>query len=718
MRSTKSLIISACFFVLMCSAGYAVQTIDGSGGPITVELNSSGESGGVSFINQATGECTLSVLGDTTINSDNNAAGISTDANLLGNVNFNQASGTVNVNGKVGDSLFYLDNIQIGDGNVNFSDRVFCKTLTFSGGAKAILNRDLFLGSGGVVFNAFGILEIKDNAVATGAIGNSTATGQLHLGIDSIVNGNVAVQTIAFVASSNPDLRAGIINGNMTAAFIDAGNGGINVFGDVALAGARISVNNGIAIVPLIVYGNATYTSPIYVDWKFPFDQAPRGPTNGQAVFANSGTSGADIIVTSNDWRVYFSGQNTNGIITVTGYLTSPPANPSFESAWWIDDTPYYKDPFYKLLKVAYEHPGSDLDFIEGQLVSPTYQGYVDYLYQLYPAPALVGVARESFNTTKQFQRIYLEHLQRDRSLCVRQKLCGPEDECVDQCKGLKVWADGFQYHGKRNNQRSGKGYQANTSGAAIGAEQPINEFYRCGGGLGYAYSSIRKARLNEETRPNHTHVHQCEGTFYSTFDKAHWFTDMGLSFAWNHYEGKRHINIKSINRTARSEYNGTEYSTFIDTGYQYCTNRFEITPIASLIYSYLHINSHKETGAKTLNLRFKGQNYQFLESSLGFKTAYDYKTYWGFFIPEIRAMWLYDFFRESVNVKASYSELGAAVGSFRNKGPHTDRNTLNVGGSLTFLRNSCWSMILDYDYEISNHYYDQQGLIEFSYVF
>ncbi|MBS0652913.1 MAG: autotransporter outer membrane beta-barrel domain-containing protein, partial [Verrucomicrobia bacterium] len=559
-----------------------MQTIDGSGGPITVELNSAGESGGVSFINQAAGECTLSVSQGTTINSDNNAVGISTDTNLLGNVNFNQAAASVNVNGKVGDSSFYLDNIQIGDGNVNFSDRVFCKTLTFSGGAKAIFNRDLFLGSDGAAFNAFGILILKDNAVATGAIGSSTATGQLHLGIDSTVNGNVAVQTIAFVASKNPDLKAGIINGNMTAAFIDAGNGGINVNGDVTLAGARISVNNGIAIVPLIVYGNATYTSPIYVDWKFPLEQAPRGPTNGQAVFANSGTSGADIIVTSNDWRVYFSGQNTNGIITVTGYLTSPPANPSFATRWWIDDIPYFKDPLYKLLTVAYAHPGSDLDFIEGQLGSPTYQGYIDYLYQLYPAPALVGVARESFNTTKQFQRIYLEHLQRDRSICARQKLCGPKDECVDQCKGLKVWTDGFKYYGKRDNQRSGKGYQANTSGATVGVEQPINEFYRCGGGLGYAYSNIRKARLNEETLPNHTHVHQYEGTFYSTFDKAHWFTDMGLSFAWNHYEGKRHINFHSIDRTARSEYNGTEYSAFIDTGYQFCSNRFEITPIAS----------------------------------------------------------------------------------------------------------------------------------------
>ncbi|MGE0671111.1 MAG: hypothetical protein AB7O89_09280, partial [Parachlamydiales bacterium] len=158
MRFIKLSLISALFFILTRSAAYSVQTIDGSGGPITVELDSNGESGGVSFINQAIGECTLSVSQSGTINQDNNANGISTDANLLGNVNFNQASASVNVNGKVGDSSFYLDNIQIGDGNVNFSDRVFCKTLTFSGGGKGIFNRDLFLGSGGAVFNAFGIL--------------------------------------------------------------------------------------------------------------------------------------------------------------------------------------------------------------------------------------------------------------------------------------------------------------------------------------------------------------------------------------------------------------------------------------------------------------------------------------------------------------------------------------------------------------------------------
>jgi len=717
----KRSLISGFFFILMHTA-YAVQTIDGSGGPITVELNSNGESGGVSFINQtAPNECTLSVNQGSTINKDNNAAGISTNANLLGNVSFHQGSSGIDVKGKVGDSLLYLDNIEIGDGNVNFSNRVFCKTLTFAGGGKATLNDDLSVGTGGVVFNLAGvggpILELADNVVATGTIGNNPGNGQLYLARSSVVNGDVIVQVLKGITTDKVPFPSVTINGNLTSSVLDLGITNVEVFGNIILDSPSFSMSEGGVINAQ--GGTGTYNGSINIDYHFGFEQAPHaGTTRPVAGATLGGTSGAPISVTTNDWRVYFSGQNINGSILLIGYLTSPPASPSPATGWWIDGTPYYKDPLYKLLTVAYAFPGSDLDFIEGQLVSPTYQGYVDYLYQLYPAPALVGVARESFNTTKQFQRIYLEHLQRDRSLCARQKLCGPEHKCIENCKGLKVWTDGFKYYGKRDNQRSGKGYQANTSGATIAVEQPINEFYRCGGGLGYAYSSIRKARLNEETRPNHTHVHQYEGTFYSTFDKAHWFTDIGLSFAWNHYEGKRHINFKSINRTARSEYNGTEYSAFFDTGYQYCANRFEITPIASLIYSYLHINSHKERGAKTLNLRFTGQNYQFLESSLGLKTAYDYETSWGFFIPEIRAMWLHDFFRESVNVKASYSKLGAAVGSFRNKGPHTDRNTLNVGGSLTFLRNSCWSMILDYDYEISNHYYDQQGLVEFSYVF
>ncbi|MBX3718841.1 MAG: autotransporter outer membrane beta-barrel domain-containing protein [Parachlamydiales bacterium] len=721
MKSKKPFLISCFAFVLTCSAASAVQTIDGSGGPITVELNSNGESSGVSFINQAAGECTLSVSQGNAINKDNNTDGITTDANFLGNVSFHQGSSGIDVKGKVGTPAFFLDTIGIGDGNVNFSGPVHCNTLTFFGLGKATLNADLDLGPGGVVFTVAGsgssILELADNVVATGTIGNNPSNGQLYLKRVTTVNGDVVVFVLKYATTDSVGQEGAVINGNLVASILDLGIGAIAVNGNLNLASPSFMItHNSMNASSVNVSGTSTYTGTINIKYHFDYLTAPRGDPQIQIVYSPSGgTSGAPINVTTNDWRVYFTGENTNGNIVLNGRQTSAVV-PATE--WWVEDTPFDKDPLYELLTVAYAFPGSDLDFIEGQLGSPTYQGYVDYLYQLYPAPALVGVARESFNTTKQFQRIYLEHLQRDRSLCASQKLCGPKDACVDKCKGLKVWTDGFRYYGKRDNQGSGKGYKANTLGVTVAAEQPINEFYRCGGGLGYAYSSIRKDKLNRNTPANHTHIHQYEGTFYSTFDKAHWFADIGLSFAWNHYDGKRHIDFHLIDRTARSSYNGKEYSAFIDTGYQYCSNRFEITPIASLIYSYLHIDSHKESGAKTLNLRFTGQNYQFLESSLGLKAAYDYETSWGFFIPEARAMWLYDFFTESVNVKASYSKLGAAVGSFRNKGPHTDRNTLNVGGSVTFLYNTCFSMTLDWDFEVSNHYYDNQGLIEFSYVF
>ncbi|MBS0607612.1 MAG: autotransporter domain-containing protein, partial [Verrucomicrobia bacterium] len=496
----------------------------------------------MSFINQAAGECTLSVNQGNTINKDNNTNGISTDANFLGNVIFHAGSSGIDVKGKVGDSSLFLDNIEIGNGNVNFSGRVHCKTLTFFGTGNATFNDDLILGTGGVLFNLPGlggpILELANSVVANGTIGNDPANGQLYLAKSSIVNGDVTVQVIKYTTTDKVGFTPATINGNLTSSIVDLGIGLISVNGNMLLASPSMTMSNNAGID---VSGNATYTGAINIQYHFDFLEAPRGGPPIVVVIASGGTSGAQVNVTTNDWRMYFAGVNTNGNIQLNGTLTSPPV-PITE--WWIRGIPYNKDPLYKLLTVAYAYPGSDLDFIEGQLGSPTYQGYVDYLYQLYPAPALVGVARESFNTTKQFQRIYLEHLQRDRSLCARQKLCKPEDKCVDQCKGLKVWTDGFKYYGKRDNQRSGKGYQANTSGATIGVEQPINEFYRCGGGLGYAYSNIRKARLNEETRPNHTHVHQYEGTFYSTFDKAHWFTDMGLSFAWNHYEGKRHINF------------------------------------------------------------------------------------------------------------------------------------------------------------------------------
>src|SRR4029078_11974876 len=108
---------------------------------------------------------------------------------------------------------------------------------------------------------------------------------------------------------------------------------------------------------------------------------------------------------------------------------------------------------------------------------------YQNALIQIAPASGLIGVGRESFNTTKQFQKIWLEHLLQNRcrfqNACCNScdpccNSCDPCGDCCDPCgtcceNGLRVWSDSFGYYGHQENKDCLNGYKANTWGAMLG---------------------------------------------------------------------------------------------------------------------------------------------------------------------------------------------------------------------------------------------------------
>lgn len=106
------------------------------------------------------------------------------------------------------------------------------------------------------------------------------------------------------------------------------------------------------------------------------------------------------------------------------------------------------------------------------------------------------------------------------------------------------------------------------------------------------------------------------------------------------------------------------------------------------------------------------------LESGLGLKLAYLLKTNCGIYIPEFHSLWLHDFYRNRLNIDASFVGIGAAGGVFSNIGPEQDRNAWDIGASITCMVNRNFSILLNYDYERSSNYFSHQGLIKLSYDF
>ncbi len=720
----RALFVLVAFMATWSQTIFAQQVVTGS---VPTTLDTAGVDDGVAFVGQGVVGSTLTVgttgqsLNGENINNNNNITGVSSDSPNASTIKFLGNSGTSIVNGTVG-AMNALSSIQGGAGSATilFNGVTSTATFTVTGNGTLQFNNNT---SGALTFQNDGFLIIGPGVAFNGAINNlAVSTGTLTLNNASVVNGMVGAAVGALK-------QVNVVGGNATislalsATNFSLGTNTLFQRGPLTLGSLTPPVNATIdsTVISDALFGNInaagendTISAPVVT---INVDATQAMLLTGvplAIVTSSSGSSGVPIIVTSNSIRYSFIGNNVNGNITIIPTfipLSQLVTDPAALAVGSILDA---------LLPVAAANPGSDLAFVETQLFAlPTAAALNNALLQISPASGLVGVNQESFNTTKEFQKVWLRHFQVNRSYCLYESMdeCCNMNEysypCGNACEGPLLWADGFGYYGHQDNKDHLNGYKATTWGTMLGFEMPVLCCLRAGLGAGYA-----KTDLDERKFGNKTDINNYQGTVYLSYNTTHWFADGGFSFGWNRYDGTRHISFPGIDRTAHAKYNGQEYTGFVTGGYQYYYNCFEITPFASLLYSHLHIDDYTEKGANSLDLHVGKQNYNFLESGLGLEFARLFKTRCGIYIPELHGIWFHDFYREPLKVDASFTGLGATAGSFKNKGPGRDRNTWNIGGGITYLSDVNFSIQAIYDYERSSSYFDHQGTLVLSYCF
>ena len=186
----------------------------------------------------------------------------------------------------------------------------------------------------------------------------------------------------------------------------------------------------------------------------------------------------------------------------------------------------------------------------------------------------------------------------------------------------------------------------------------------RVGFGIGYARTAINGNTVSANTDSN-----TYEATAYIAHEQGPWFVDGDLSFGWNDYSESRNVLVPGIiNGPAQGSYSGQDYTAFATTGYHFAAGAFTITPLASLQYTHMNLDSYAETGAAPLNLSVNSQNYDFLESALGVKASQAIGTANGTFVPDVHFKW----FHELLNprMQDTWAALGlTGSNSFDNSG-------------------------------------------------
>ncbi len=278
---------------------------------------------------------------------------------------------------------------------------------------------------------------------------------------------------------------------------------------------------------------------------------------------------------------------------------------------------------------------------------------------------------------------------------------------------GLEAWGQGFGEYVKQKPRGTSNGYRATVWGTALGADIPaFNDRVRLGLSGGYAATGI-----NSKDNSGKTDIDSYQGTLYAGYiDPEHpYYLNGSFSFAYNKYEGKRHIAVGTITRTADADYDGQQYSVLLDGGYTFKAKPVNITPVASLQYMRLHLEGYTETGAGALDLNMNSQNYDMLQSGLGVKFDRAFETGSGTVIPEVHVRWLHDFIGDRQETTSTFAGGG---GSFATQGFEPAQNALNVGAKLALITRGSWSIETNYDFEYKEDFAAHTGWAEARYKF
>ena len=272
------------------------------------------------------------------------------------------------------------------------------------------------------------------------------------------------------------------------------------------------------------------------------------------------------------------------------------------------------------------------------------------------------------------------------------------------------VWAQGFGSYLHQGAQQASQGYTANVWGISFGYDRHLFQNMIAGFSGAFARNNVTTGDVNTRTDAD-----SYQGSLYGSLSKDAWYLDAVVSFAYNRYDASRHIVFAGIDRTAKSDYGGYQYSGYFEGGYTVKASGLLLTPLVSVQAMRLNLDDYTETQAGALNLKIDRQRYNLFQTGLGAKVAYPVSKKNLKITPELHAKWLYDFAGDAQQAASTFTGGGA---SFVTTGFEPPRTSGNIGAKLTIMTESNWSVSLNYDFEMKQDFYSHNGWVNLRYEF
>lgn len=262
------------------------------------------------------------------------------------------------------------------------------------------------------------------------------------------------------------------------------------------------------------------------------------------------------------------------------------------------------------------------------------------------------------------------------------------------------MWVQGMFNKSKLDDTSKAKGFDADSSGIAFGAEKFVTDDTKVG--IGYAYTNTDIDGFMRSTDVD-THT----AILYSEYKPSNWYVNGIATYGWSDYEENKNVAGVGV----KADYDVETFGLQAMTGYDMNINGLGITPEAGLRYVHIKQDAYKDSADQ----RVSGNDSDILTGVIGAKISKNFELSNGMNIkPEARIAATYDLFNDDVN-----SVVTLANGSaYAVDGEALDRFGMEFGAGVTAEVNDNVELSLGYEGKFREDYQDHTGLINAKYKF
>ncbi len=347
----------------------------------------------------------------------------------------------------------------------------------------------------------------------------------------------------------------------------------------------------------------------------------------------------------------------------------------------------------------------------------PTAPEVAAALVQLVPGTINLASPRVAYRATQRFRDAWASQLEGMQEACVGDKendartlrRFRDDANCRARAKRAYWWISEFGDLGRQNNVNGFEGYDSQIVGAMIAYDTPLVSDLRGGAGFRYA-----RSELDANLADSKGNINSYQGLVYLDYAPGLWFANAAFLYGFDDYWGSRRVVFPGVDSTLSANYSGHQVGVYGSAGYRFRVGDGQtvITPIATLEYTNLHVDSYGETGDPALNLNVRSQNYNFAEAGVGGR------------ISRNMALSNTQILRSELHVRMQYSlndnttaETAAFAGggpSFTTAGRKAERYLYDVGAGVTLAGNRRWTLEGIYDYQWQNSFTAHQARVNF----